>query len=77
MYTWVIQFIYIGVFRSLDRLILNFHLFIVKLKPLLSCKIAEIALGGNGDIMRPKPTLVYVMQYNLDILIIVIVTRKY
>ena len=31
-------------FRSLDRLILNFPRFIVKLKPLLSCKIAEIAM---------------------------------
>ena len=26
--------------------------------------------------MRPEPTLVYVMQYKLDILIIVVVTRK-
>ena len=72
------------VFQSLDRLILNFPRFIVKLKPLLSCQIAEIAMkqsfllaeGGNDDIVRPEPTLVYVMQYNLDILSIVVVTRK-
>ena len=71
-------------FRSLERLILTFPQFIVKLNPLLSCKFAEIAMkrlfllaqGGNEDIMRPEPTLVYVMQYNLDILIIVVVTRK-
>ena len=57
--------------------------YFVKLKPLLSCKIAEIAMKGlflldlrsNDDIMRPEPTLVYVMQYNPDILIIVVVTQ--
>ena len=38
--------------------------------------IVSIGLGGNDEIMRPEPTLVYVMQYNLDILIKVVVTRK-
>ena len=78
---WVIMAL---LFLSLDRLILNFPRFIVKLKPLLSCKISEIAMKGsfllakegNDDIMRPEPTLVYVMQYNIDILIIVVVTRR-
>ena len=73
-----------SIFRSLDRLILNFSRFIVQLKPLLSCKIADIAMkrsfllakGGNNDIMRPEPKLVYVTQYNLHILVIVVVIRK-
>ena len=30
------------IFRSLDNLILNFPRFIVELKPLFSCKIAEL-----------------------------------
>ena len=32
------------VFRSLDRLKMTFAQFIIKLKPMLSCKIAEIAM---------------------------------
>ena len=69
----------VTIYWSLDRLILNFPQFIIKLKPMLGCKIAEIAMkrlflfakGGNDDIMRQEPTLVYDMQYNLDILSIV------
>ena len=38
--------------------------------------IVSIGLGENDDIMRPEPTLVYVMQYNPDILIIVVVKIK-
>ena len=39
----------VEVFRSLDRLILNFPRFIVKLKPLLNCHetIVSIGLGGK------------------------------
>ena len=50
----------------------------VKLQNRRNCceTIVSIGLGGNDDIMRPEPTLLYVMQYNLDILIIVVVTRK-
>ena len=32
------------IFRSLDRLKINFAQFFIKLKPMLSCKITEIAM---------------------------------
>ena len=50
------------VFRSLDRLILNFSGLIIKYESFLSCKIAEIAMKRsfllaqeyNYDEMRPE-----------------------
>ena len=51
----------------------------VKLQNRRNCHGTIVSIGykrENDDIMRPEPTPVYVMQYNLDILIIVVVTRK-
>ena len=38
--------------------------------------IVSIGLGEKWQHHETGPTLVYVMQYNLDILMIVVVTRK-
>ena len=38
------KYISTDIFRSLDRLILTFDQLIIKLKPLFSCNIAEIAM---------------------------------
>ena len=59
--------------RSLDRLILNFPRLIIKLKPLLSCKIAEIVMKRsfllaqeyNYDEMRPEQIALFEGEGNI------------
>ena len=64
---------YDNIFRSLDRLILNFSELLIKQESFLSCKIAEIAMKRsfllaeeqNYDEMRPEQIALFEGEGNI------------